>query len=138
MTQQGLRGAILPRTRKLSLAALCGSLLILVETDLEAAGAEPKRVLLIHSFGRDFEPYQTFSGVLRTELASRMPETLDFFEASLGSARFTDSSQEGPLVDYLVAEVAENREDLVVAIGRPAAQARQRKSQNRLATMMFP
>jgi hypothetical protein len=59
-----------------------------------ASGAEPKRVLFIHSFGRDFAPYHAVSGLLRTELASQMAEPIELFDATLDSARFTDSQQE--------------------------------------------
>jgi PAS domain S-box-containing protein len=96
-------------TLLLTLAALC------------ASAASPKRVLLLYSFGRDFAPYQTFSGHLRTELASQMAEPIAFFEASLESARFGDSQQEDPLLDYLRAEFALHHLDLVVPIGGPAA-----------------
>jgi PAS domain S-box-containing protein len=102
------------------------SLLVLVLTSLVACGAEPRRVLLIHSLGRDFAPYDSFSAAFRTELASQSPEPLDLFEASLDSARFAQSPQEGPLVEYLRAQFAEQRLDLVVSIGGPAAQFAQR------------
>jgi len=56
-----------------------------------AISAEPRRVLLIHSLGRDFAPYNSFSVAFRTELASHLPQPLDLFEASLDSARFTQA-----------------------------------------------
>jgi hypothetical protein len=46
-------------------------------TGLCALGAEPKRVLLIHSFGREFEPFTTFSENFRSELARLSAERLD-------------------------------------------------------------
>lgn len=105
------------------------SLLILTFLSLCVTDAEPRRVLLIHSFGRDFEPFSTFSGIFRTELASLSPEPVDFFEASLESARLGISPQEEPLVDYLRAQFARQRLDLVVPIGGPAAQFAQRHRQ---------
>src|SRR5512140_29698 len=77
--------------------------LFLALTSLGAGGAEPKRVLLIHSFGRDFAPYNTFSGVLRTELVSQSSGPVNVFEVSLDSAVVEDPAQEGPLVTYLAA-----------------------------------
>ena len=55
--------------RLLSKTCFC---LLLAMTSLGASGAEPKRVLFIHSFGRDFSPYHTVSGLIRTELASQI------------------------------------------------------------------
>ena len=94
-----------------------------------ANGAEPKRVLFIHSFGRGFEPYHTVAGLIRTELASQMAEPVDFFEASLESARFTSLEQESPLLEYMQAQFASHNLDLVVPIGGPAAQFVQRHRQ---------
>ncbi len=96
--------------------------LLLALASLGASGGEPKRVLFIHSFGRGFEPYHTIAGLIRTELASQMGEQIDFFEASLESARFTSLEQESPLLGYLQAQFAGHHLDLVVPIGGPAAQ----------------
>ena len=85
------------------------------------AGAEPERVMFIHSFGRDFAPYNTFSAVLRTELVSRYPGPLDLLDVSLESARSDDPEQEALLVNYLAALSAMRRVDLVIPIGGPAA-----------------
>src|SRR4051812_31096898 len=46
----------------------------------EAAIAEPKRVLLLNSFGRDFGSYGAFAREFRAELDRKSPETLEFFE----------------------------------------------------------
>src|SRR5262245_17007438 len=100
--------------------------LILVLAAFSAAGAEPRRVLLLHSFGREFEPFNTFSEHFRSELAQQSAEPLDFFDVGLQSARFEQLSQEGPFVDYLVALFAGRRLDLVVPIGGPAARFTQK------------
>ncbi|MCL4181414.1 MAG: PAS domain-containing protein [Verrucomicrobia bacterium] len=94
-----------------------------------ASAASPKRVLLIHTFGRDFAPYNTFSGVLRSELASRSSGAVDVFEVSLDSAVVADTAQEGPLVNYLAALSAERLFDLVIPVGGPAVQFAQRHRQ---------
>src|SRR5512135_22666 len=98
---------------KNSLFKICFGLLLAL-TGLGVAGAEPKRVLLIHSFGRDFAPYNTFSGVLRSELASQSSGAVDVFEVSLDSAVVADATQEGPLVNYLAALSAGRIFDLVI------------------------
>src|SRR6188472_2304829 len=48
-----------------------------------AHAAEPKRVLIIHSFGRDFAPYNIVATTLRTDLTQLMRESVALSEASL-------------------------------------------------------
>jgi len=108
--------------------ACLGTLLLTLAT-LCASAASPKRVLLIHSFTRDFAPFNTFSAILRTELVSQSPEPVDVFEVSLESARSDDPVLERPLVDYLLALLSGHRLDLVVPIGGPAARFAQRHRQ---------
>jgi len=50
--------------------------------------AEPKRVLLIHSFGRDFGAWAVFARGFRAELDQRSPETVEFYDAALMTERF--------------------------------------------------
>jgi hypothetical protein len=107
--------------------------LLLLGASLRVIGAEPKRVLFVHSLGRDFAPYNTFSSVLRTELASQLPQAVDIYEVSLESARFEDSGGEGSLMDYVRAQFASRRLDLVVPIGGAATRFAQRHR-----TRLFP
>jgi len=86
-----------------------------------AAAAEPRRVLFLHSFGRDFSPYSEFAAKLRAELARQSPEPIDIYQASLLTARFADDEREVPFIEYLNALFADRRLDLVVTIGGPAA-----------------
>ncbi|SHK51764.1 His Kinase A (phospho-acceptor) domain-containing protein [Bradyrhizobium lablabi] len=81
--------------------------------------SESKRVLLLHSFGRDFAPWSEYARAFREELVRQSPNAIDLYEASLATARFADD-QEGPFVGYLSALFSERRLDLVVAIGGPA------------------
>jgi signal transduction histidine kinase len=103
------------------------ALLLLIAVAPRAEGAEPRRVLLLHSFGRDFAPYDTFAGSFRTELASWSPEPVDVYEASLESARFGGTAEDHPFVDYLEALFRDRQPDLVVSIGGPAARFAQRQ-----------
>ena len=58
-----------------------------------ATAAEPKRVLLLHSFGsRIFEAEDVFGDYLRTDLAEKSPYPLDRYEVSLEIARFKTAS----------------------------------------------
>jgi signal transduction histidine kinase len=92
----------------------------------DTAAAEPRRVLLLHSFGPHFAPWNAVSGRLREELIRQLPNTIDLYEASLETARFADAHHEEALVDYLRALFAGRNLDLVVAMGAPAARFIQR------------
>src|SRR5262249_1057913 len=66
-------------------------------------GAEPRRVLLLDSFGRDFRPWSEYAKAIRSELNRQSPWPLDFVEHSLTTARFSDEDLETPFVAYLRA-----------------------------------
>jgi signal transduction histidine kinase len=83
--------------------------------------AETKRVLVLHSFGRDFKPWIEYAKAIRTELDRQSPWPLDIIEFSLVTARAADDNPEGPFVDYLHALFAKRPPDLIVSIGAPAA-----------------
>jgi len=93
-----------------------------------AAFSEPKRVLLLHSFGRDFAPWNEYARSIREELGKKSPESIDIFEVSLATARFADDEEE-PFVDYLRALFAKRKLDLIVTIAAPAASFFQRHRQ---------
>jgi signal transduction histidine kinase len=93
-----------------------------------AAFSEPKRVLILHSFGRDFAPWNEYARTIREELGRQSPEPTDIFEASLATARFAED-EEGPFVDYLRALFVKRQLDLVIAIGAPAVNFLQRHRQ---------
>jgi signal transduction histidine kinase len=84
-----------------------------------AAYSEPKRVLILHPFGRDFVPWGEYGRTFREELLRQSPEGIDLYEASLASARSADV-EEGPFADYLRALFVKRQPDLVVAISSPA------------------
>ena len=81
--------------------------------------SEPRRVLLLHSFGRDFAPWNEYARVIREELGRQSKEPIDIFEASLATARSADK-EEGPFVEYLRALFSKDQLDLVITIGAPA------------------
>jgi signal transduction histidine kinase len=85
------------------------------------AAAAPRRVLILHSFGRQFEPYRSAASAFRTELASRSPDPVEFYEVALETARFAEGAVDEPLADYLRASYAAQPPDLVVSIAAPAA-----------------
>ena len=100
----------------------CGlAVLLLAACGFSAQAAQPKRVLLLHSYGREYAPFNAFAETFRTELAQRHGEPLEFHDAALESARFEGDMSEGPLTVYLGSLFAGRRLDLVVPIGGPAA-----------------
>src|SRR2546430_8608220 len=90
-----------------------------------AAVSEPKRVLLLHSFGRDFAPWNEYARTIREELGLQSKEPIDIFEASLATARSADA-EEGPFVEYLRALFSKDQLDLVITVGAPAVSFLQR------------
>ena len=106
--------------------AYCLGALVVLLTAGGALGASPKQVLLLHSYGREFAPFNTFSESFRTALGEQQNGPVDFHELALESARFEGGASEGPLVDYLNTLFATRRLDLVVTIGGPAARFAQK------------
>src|SRR5918995_5931457 len=78
-----------------------------------AFAAEPKRVLILHSFGRDFKPWKEYGSTIRTELERRSPWQLDIQDHSLVSARSSDEDPEVPFVEYLHALYRKKPPDLI-------------------------
>ena len=86
------------------------------------AAAEPKRVVLLHSFGRDFKPWSDYGRAIRTELDRQSPSPLNIDEHSLIFSRFSNAANpEHAFVDYLRAIYADKQPDLIVSIGASAA-----------------
>ncbi|RQH13071.1 ATP-binding protein [Bradyrhizobium sp. RP6] len=82
---------------------------------------EPRRVLLLHSFGRDFLPWSEYARSIKTNLEQRSPWPLDFQEHTLLTARFTAPGPERPFVEYLRSLYQGRPPDIVMSVGGPAA-----------------
>src|SRR5881398_1247451 len=91
-----------------------------VLTAVCAAGSEPKRVLVVHSFGSVAPPFTSHSIAFETELVEKMGERVDLDEVSLDMARYADSTLQEALVEYLQKRQSHWQPDLVVPIGSPA------------------
>jgi signal transduction histidine kinase len=117
----------------LRIYAAAAFVLLLLAPPLACSGAgaaEAKRVMLLHSFGRDFKPWSAYATSIRAELHRQSPWPLDITEHSLVSARSSDEDPERPFVDYLHALFAKQPLDLIVSIGAPAAAFVQRHRQH--------
>jgi two-component system, LuxR family, sensor kinase FixL len=85
------------------------------------SAAEPKRVLLVHSFGSAAPPFTVESTAFETELARKMGDRVDLDEVSLDMARYADRDMQEAIVNYLEKRQAKWQPDLVVPIGAPAS-----------------
>jgi signal transduction histidine kinase len=87
-----------------------------------AAGAEVKRVLIIHSFGRATPPFATQSTAFQTTLTKELRESVEIDEVSLDMASYGQPRLEGPFVEFLRARLSTWQPDLVIPVGAPAGQ----------------
>ncbi|MBM2805649.1 MAG: hypothetical protein HW419_3542 [Deltaproteobacteria bacterium] len=111
--------------------ALCNLVVLASVISASGAAAPPvRRVLILHSFGRDFAPYSAASSGFRTELARQSAAPIEFLEASLETARFAEGGSESPFVEYLRALFAERPPHLLVPFGAPAMHFLQRHRDN--------
>jgi His Kinase A (phospho-acceptor) domain len=105
--------------------SLATAIVIGASTSSRAEG-EPKRVLMLHSFGLRFKPWTDYAQIIRAEITRNAHRPLDFQDHSLLNARLNDDKSDGPFVDYLHALYSENPPHLILAIGAPAANFVQR------------
>jgi signal transduction histidine kinase len=101
---------------------------------LQSATAEPRRVLLLHSYGPHFSPWSAVSARFREQLIKQSPNAIDLYETSLETARLAQAPDEAPFVGYLRSLFSGRQIDLVVAMGAPAARFVQRYRSDVFAT----
>ena len=109
--------------------AKAGIIFCLVFACHVAVAAEHKSVMLLHSFGPYFEPWNEYAQDIRAELGRQSPWPLDIIDNSLVTARFSDENPEAPFVEYLSALFAKHPLDVILSIGAPAAVFVQRHRQ---------
>ena len=85
-----------------------------------ASAAEPKRVLIVHSFGSVAPPFTTHSTAFEAELVKQLGNHVDLDEVSLDMARYAEPEMQEALVDYLEKRGDKWKPNLVVPIGGPA------------------
>ena len=126
------KGRSLNKRVYIAIATICSLMQLFV--CLAASAAEPKQVMLLYSFGKDFKPWSAYATSIRAELNRQSPWPLDITEYSLVSARSGDEDPETPFVEYLRATFAKRPLDLIVSVGAPAARFVQRHRQQLFAT----
>jgi hypothetical protein len=104
-------------------------LLALVACPAAFAADQAKRIVLIHSFGRDFKPWSEYSRAIREELERQTRWPLDIMDQLFASARVSGENPEGPFINYLEQLYAAKSLDLIITIGAPAANFVQRNRQ---------
>src|SRR4051812_30027038 len=100
-------------------AASLAAAVVLATSTNSRAQVEPKRVLMLHSFGLRFRPWTDYSEALRAELSRRA--SVEFKDHSLLNARRNSDKSDAPFVEYLRSLNMDQPPDLIVAIGAPAA-----------------
>jgi signal transduction histidine kinase len=100
---------------------LCAAVVLAGAALAAAAGADPKRVLIVHSFGREIAPYDAVIAAFRRELASRSPGPVVFMEAALDAGRAIGPDEQAAFVAYLRARFSHPAPDLIVGSSGPAA-----------------
>jgi hypothetical protein len=58
------------------------ALIVLILVGAAADAAETKHVMLLHSFGRDFKPWNEYERTIRSELQRQSPWPLDITDHS--------------------------------------------------------
>ena len=114
--------------------ALLTLLLLFLAVMAPAAAVEHKRVMILHSVGREFRPWNEYAKYIRAELDRQSPWPLDVQEHSLVTARTADQNPDAPLVEYLRKLYGDQPPDLIVVVGAPAASFIQRRRQDLFAT----
>jgi signal transduction histidine kinase len=119
-------------TRSICTRAFTASLviaLLLATQTRSLADAEPKRVMMLHSFGPRFKPWSDYAQTIRSEISRQWRKPVDFLDHSLVNARQDDENSEASFVEYLRTLYTSRPVDLIVAIGAPSANFVQRYRQ---------
>src|SRR5712675_1363948 len=106
-------------TRLIRLVTITPLVLLMLVRVVTAA--EPKTIVVLHSYGQNFKPWSEYSKALRQELERRSPWRLIIQEFSVITARAEEQNAEHQFVDYLRALFVHRSPDLIVAFGAPGA-----------------
>ena len=117
------------------LVRFCLVAIVYVLSLANAAAAEHKTILMLHSVGREFRPWNEYAKDMRAELDRQSPWPLDVQEHSLVPARSPDANPEPPFVDYLRALYDQHPPDLIIVLGAPAANFIQRHRNDLFVTV---
>jgi signal transduction histidine kinase len=94
-----------------------------------AAERDDKKIMILHSVGREFRPWNEWARAIRAELDRQSPWPLDVQEHSLVAARTDAVNPEQPFLKYLQSLYSGHPPDLIICVGAPAASFMQRHRQ---------
>ena len=83
--------------------------------------AQPKKIVILHSYSQSFEPGATWNREIRDQLSRQSPWPLEFQEFSLFTGEGGNDAANVEFVEYLAALHAQRPPDLIIALGAPAA-----------------
>lgn len=118
--------------RSLSMVALVGlaaAAILLGTPALGQAASEPRRVLMLHSFGPRFKPWSDYAHAIRAEIDRHSQSSVEFLEHSLVNIGQSQEKSDDAFVEYLSTVYTDHPPDLIVALGAPAANFVQRHRQ---------
>ncbi|HWO37376.1 MAG TPA: ATP-binding protein [Candidatus Acidoferrum sp.] len=104
-------------TRLIRLVTITPLVLLMLVRIVPAA--EPKTIVVLHSYGQNFKPWSEYSRALRQELERRSSWPLVIDDFSVSTARINDENVEREFAEYLSALFVHRSPDLVVAFGAP-------------------
>ena len=96
------------------------------QPQLDEPAAQPKRVVVLYSYGQNFQAWATWGKEIRNELNRQSPWPLDIQEYSIVTARNGDEAAEAKFAEYLKALYAQQPPDLIIALAAPAGRFVQR------------
>ena len=106
------------RGKSLFVVAIAAVIGLLFTSNTTAA--QPKRVLVVNSFGSAAPPFSVHAAAFESALVEKMGERVDLDEISLDMARYADPDMQKAIAEFLEKRHATWKPDLVVPIGSPA------------------
>ena len=86
-----------------------------------AADGDHKRVMILHSVGREFRPWNVYAKDIRAELDRQSRWPIDVQEICRSAARSGDPRPEELFLEYIKALYADAPPDLIISVGAPSA-----------------
>jgi signal transduction histidine kinase len=86
-----------------------------------AMATEAKKILLLHSLGPEFAPYEMIVATIRAELANGSSEPIAVYDASLDAGQTAGSEDAREFLDLLRRRFGGSPPDVVITVGPPAA-----------------
>jgi signal transduction histidine kinase len=99
---------------------------ILMSLISPGSASDHMQIMILHSVGREFRPWNEYARAMRAELDRQSRWQLDIQEHSLVAARSTDAQPEVHFIEYLRALYPNKPPDLIITVGAPASNFIQR------------